>query len=527
MPSFTKRRSMTGAHCSETLQQSSKISGGQDRCQGHYNLHGEKPLKPTMSSCGWQGGRFTPLDESQVRTLHNTALDILEQRGTQVNSKLALQTFQDGGAWVDAERRVVRLPRAMVEDALATAPSRVLLAGREEKYDLELADSRVYLGTGGTALYVLDLEGNRRQSTLRDVAEIARLADALENVHFIVIPVYPNELPLEQVDINRFHASLLNCSKHIQGGVYTMEGIRQVIKMAEEIVGGTEALRRRPIVSFITCLVSPLKIDADYGDFLVEICRQGLPVSISIEPLSGATAPITLAGHLTQWAAEALSGVTLAQLVNPGTPCLVGYVGTITDLRTMGYVSGAIEQGLLNAGAAQLAHYWRVPLYATSGMSDAKVLDAQCGYEGAMTTLMACLAGANFIHDAVGLMEFAMTVSYGKLVLDNEIVGMAMRAVRGIEVNEATIAADVIKEIGPGGNYLISEHTVRYMRDEFYFPTLSDRQSRQDWEASGARTVQERANERARHLLATHRPLPFPPGVEDRLLGIIPGLVGI
>lgn len=485
------------------------------------------PYAKQAPSGGWSGGTFAPLDRAGVERIHNAAIDLLERCGTQVNSRQAFEIFARAGACADPTTRIVKIPRAMVEDALDRAPSRVLLAGRDPKNDLILEGARVYLGTGGTTLYVLDLEGVRRESVLKDVAEIARLVDALENVHFIVIPVYPSELPVEKVDVNRFHASLANCSKHIQGGIYTIEGIHNTIKMAEVIVGGPDALRERPIVSFITCLISPLKIDAHYGDFLVEICRQGLPVSLSIEPLSGATAPITLAGHLAQWAAEALSGITLAQLANPGTPVLAGYVGTVTDLRSMGYLCGAVEQGLLNAGVAQLAHHWRVPSYATSGMSDAKLLDTQAGYEGAMTTLMATLAGANFIHDAAGLMEFAMTVSYDKLVIDNEVIGMAMRAVRGIEVNDATLALDAIMEVGPGGNYLTHPHTVQHMRGEFYFPTLSNRDLRETWEADGATTTQQRANDRARQILETHRPLPFPPGVEELLLATIPGLVGL
>jgi trimethylamine--corrinoid protein Co-methyltransferase len=495
------------------------------RTQTHSDTFGGSPVATRKTSGGWEGGSYRPLTDSEVRRIHSAALDLLERIGTQVNCVRAFELFRRKGAMVDEATRVVRIPRSMVEDCIASAPSRVLLAGREEEHDLELEGTRVYLGTGGTTLYVLDLNGVRRKSTLRDVADIARLADALHNVHFIVIPVYPNEVPVEQVDVSRFYASLSNSSKHIQGGIYTLDGIRNVIKMAEGIAGSTEALRARPLISFIICLISPLKIDGHYGDLLIEVCRQGVPVSISVEPICGTTAPVTLAGHLAQWGAEVLSGVTLAQLVNPGTPCLAGFVGTIADLRTMGYLSGAIEQGLLNAGVAQICRLWDIPCYATSGMSDAKVIDAQVGYEGAMTTLMATLAGANLIHDAAGLMEFAMTASYEKLVIDNEIIGMAMRAVRGIEVSDETIATDVIGEVGSGGNYLTAEHTLEHMRREFYFPTLSDREHRSQWEASGAQDIRQRANERARRILATHRPHPLPASAEERILAEIPGLV--
>ncbi|MGQ9666823.1 MAG: trimethylamine methyltransferase family protein [Anaerolineae bacterium] len=477
-----------------------------------------------MGSGGLTGGQYRPLTPESVGRIHQVALDILWEVGTQVNSAEAFEIFAEAGATVDRDTRVVRIPRSMVEDAIASAPSRVVLAGRDERHDLILEGNRVYLGTGGTTIYVLDLEGNKRKSTTQDVADIARLVDALDNVHFIVIPVYPNELPVEQVDVNRFYASLANSSKHVQGGVYTLEGVRQVIRMGEIIAGGPDALRERSILSFIICLISPLKMDAHYTDMMLEIVRHGLPVSISVEPLSGATAPITLAGHLAQWAAEALSGVTLVQLTRKGSPCLPGYVGTITDLRNMGYLSGAVEQGLLNAGVAQLAHYWNLPCYATSGMSDSKALDVQTGYEGAMTTLMAVLSGANFIHDAAGLMEFAMVASYEKYVIDNEVIGMAMRAVRGIEVSTETLAQEVITAVGPGGNFLAEDHTARHLRSEFYFPTLSDRESREDWMAAGAKTARDRAREKVRQILQAHQPARWPDDVEKRIRGEIAGI---
>lgn len=475
---------------------------------------------------GWCGGQYQPLSHGQVVRLHDTALEILSGVGMQINNARAFSIFQERGAVVDCSTRIVKMPRSMVEDALASAPREVLLAGRVPEDDLLLEGNRVYMGTGGTALYVLGLDGAKRPSTLKDLREIARLVDALHNIDFVVIPVYPNELEDKvQVDVNRFYASLSNTTKHIQGGVYTLEGIRQVIKMGELIAGGERALRERPCVSFIVCLISPLAMDDVYTDFIIEVARQGLPISLSVEPLSGATAPVTLAGHLAQWAAEVLAGVTLVQLVNRGAPCLPGYVGSITDLRTMDYVSGAVEQGLLNAGAAQLSHLWGLPCYATSGMSDSKILDAQSGYEGAITTTMAALAGANFIHDAAGLTEFAMTASYEKFVMDDEIIGMVKRAVRGIEVNDETIAEDLIKQVGAAGHYLAETHTVNHMRDEFFFPALADREKRETWEQAGCKDTRQRANECACDILANHRPTPLSMEAQARIRAEIPSLI--
>jgi trimethylamine--corrinoid protein Co-methyltransferase len=474
---------------------------------------------------GLAGGQYRPLSQDGVRQIHAAALEILSTTGVEINSPRALDVLESAGARVDRSLPRVWLPESMVEDAISSAPSQVNLHGRRPDNDLVLEGTRVYLGTGGTAIYVLDLEGEKRLSTLEDCHRIPRLVDALENVHFIVLPVYPNELLEEQVDVNRFFAGLTNSSKHIMGGMYTLEGTLDVIRMAEIIAGGPEALRERPIISFITLMISPLRVDEIYGDILIEVARRGIPLAVPSEPQTGSTSPVTLAGNLTMFAADTLTGVTLAQLANPGTPVLCGYVGTIADLRTMGYLSGAVEQGLLNASAAQLAQHWQIPFYATSGMSDSKVIDVQTGYEGAMTTLMAALAGANYIHDAAGLMEFAMVASYEKYVVDNEVIGMAMRAVRGIEVSPQTIGMETIKAVGPGGNFLIEKHTVDHMRNEFFFPTLSDRETREDWRRAGALDARERANVIARQLLQTYQPEPLPGNVLARIHSEIPGLI--
>jgi trimethylamine--corrinoid protein Co-methyltransferase len=474
---------------------------------------------------GLEGGQYRPLSQADVHLIHTSALDILEKAGVEVNSPIALELLAEAGARLDRSTSRAWLSRSMVEDAIASAPSQVTLCGRQPEHDLRLEGRRVHLGTGGTAIYALDLQGEKHLSTLQDCRRIPRLVDALENVHFIVLPVYPNDLERDVVDVNRFYAGLSNSSKHIMGGMYTMQGAMDVIRMGEIIAGGPQALRERPILSFITLIISPLTVDKQYGDIMIEVARKGIPIAVPSEPQTGSTSPVTLAGNLTMFAADTLTGVTLTQLANPGAPVLCGYVGTITDMRSMGYLSGAVEAGLLNAGAAQLAQSWEIPFYPTAGMSDSKLIDAQTGYESAMTTLMAALSGANYIHDAAGLMEFAMVASYEKYVVDNEIIGMAMRAVHGIQVTPATIGAEVIQAVGPGGHFLTEDHTMRYLRSEFFFPRISDREPRENWEAEGASNTRQRARQRAQELLDSHQPLPLPEDAVQRIHAEIPGLV--
>ena len=190
----------------------------------------------------------------------------------------------------------------------------------------------------------------------------------------------------------------------------------------------------------------------------------------------------------------------------------------------MGYVSGSVEMGLINAGAAAMAQYLNLPNYTTAGMSDSKVVDAQNGYEKAVTDVLVALSGSNFIHDAAGLVEFASTASYKQYVIDNEIIGMAMRAVRGIEVTDETIALDAYRRVGPGGNFLADPHTIKWMRREHYLPKLSDRQLRINWEKAGSPTVEEKAVAEAKRILKDHKPLGLSPELNDALRAQFPKL---
>jgi len=474
---------------------------------------------------GLSGGSFKPLTDDAIGKIHQAAMNIIEEVGFEVNSKTALDLFEKAGAKVDREMRRVRMPEKKVLEIISTAPSEITLCGQDEKHDMDLGKQRVYAGTGGTALYVYHPDTGKKQSTtLEDLKRIAKLVDHLDNIHFFLLPTYPTELPLEQVDVNRFFAGLDNTTKHIMGGIYTAEGVNQVIKMAEMIAGSPAKLKERPIISMITCSISPLMIDSTYGDLLITIARKGVPLSCPAEPLCGATSPITLASNITMQTVDSLMGVMLTQIANPGTPVMLGSVATNTDLTDMKYLAGSIEMGLINAGGAQMAQFYKLPFYATAGMTDSKMLDAQCGYESALTSLQCALAGANYIHDAAGLMEFAMTVCYEKYVIDNEILGMVMRAVEGIKVNEDTLALDLIKQVGPGGNFIAAKHTRRFMRNEHYQPLLSDRYNREEWEARGSKSTWQKASEQVKEIIAgPGHSLPAP--IRGNVLAEIKGLV--
>ncbi|MCF8080320.1 MAG: trimethylamine methyltransferase family protein [Desulfobacterales bacterium] len=476
---------------------------------------------------GLTGGDYKPLTEADIEKIHRSVLKIFSEVGVQVNYPEALKIFEKAGAKVDADSRIVRFEQDMVMELIARAPSMVNLCGREPdgSLDCEIGGTKVHLGTGGTALNVQDPGStDARTSQLADVMNMARAVDALENIHFYMLNVHPHDVERDDIDVNRFGAALNRTKKHIMGGVYTVEGIRNVIKMAEMIAGSPEKLRERPFVSMVTCIISPFKLDEDYGRLAIEVAKNGIPLVVPAEPLCGATSPITIAGTLVVECVDTLTGVMLAQLVNPGTPVIFGCVSSITDLRDMKYLAGALEMGLINAGASQMAQFYKLPIYATAGMSDAKVSDAQAGYESAMTSLMVALAGGNFIHDAAGFLEFCMTASFDKLVIDDEIIGMVMRAVEGIRVDDDTLALDELMKVGPGGHFVSSRHTRRHMRTEQFMPKLSDRDGREAWQAAGAKDTRQRAAEKARSILDAEPVSMISPEVRKKILAEIPGI---
>ena len=477
---------------------------------------------------GLRGGQYKPLTDEEIHKVHTTSLRVLSEVGVQVNFPEALELFRDAGAETDEADRIVKVTPDLVEELVDRAPPVVILCGQPEtgEFDCEIGGNTVYMGTGGTALSVQDPGcTDSRPAELADVMNMARMVEALDNIHFYMLNVYPNDLPVEIVDVNRFGAALNQTRKHIMGGVYSLEGVRNVIKMAEIIAGSPERLRERPFISMVTCNISPFKLDESYSQLAMEAARNRIPVVVPAEPLCGATAPITLAGNLVVQNVDTLAGVMLTQLANPGTPVLYGCISSITDLRDMKYLSGAVEMGLMNAASAQMAQFYHLPLYSTAGMSDSKVNDAQAGYESAITSLMVALAGGNFIHDAAGFLEFCLTASYDKLVIDNEIIGMIMRAVEGIRVDDETLAFDVLKETGPGGHFVSNRHTRRHMRSEQYRPQLSNRENRDQWKIDGGKDASARATEKAREILDGANGSVLPKEIRKRLKEEIPGLM--
>ncbi|SHJ36558.1 trimethylamine---corrinoid protein Co-methyltransferase [Dethiosulfatibacter aminovorans DSM 17477] len=474
-----------------------------------------------------EGGQLRLLSDTDIKKIHETSMKILEDTGMKIKNADARKIFAENGAEVDEETHIVKIPREMVMKAVESAPSKVILYGKEEKNDLHLEKTRTHLGTGGTVLYALDLEtGKKRPTETKDVRDIARMVDYCNNTSFYVINTYPQDVPDSASDVNRFYWGLTNTNKHVMGGMYTMEGLKGAIDIAEQVAGGADELRKRPIASFIVLMISPLIMDDLYSDFLIEIAKKGLPVVVSSEPLAGATSPVTIAGTIAINNAETLAGITLTQLVNPGTPILYGSTSSIMDMREGTYMAGAVESAMINAGISQMTQFYDLPMYGTAGMSDSKTIDTQAGYESAITAMTVALSGSNYIHDSVGLLEMCQVFSYDKMVIDNEILGNVLRVMDGITVNDDTLALDVIQRVGPGGHYLSDDHTVAHVRNEFFMPKIADRQTRIRWEEGGSKTTEERARKVVDRILKKHVPKPVHPELKAKIRSQYPGIMG-
>ena len=469
-----------------------------------------------------QGGQVKILSDDQIEQIHLSALSILWRTGVEVREDQAFEILKKAGCPTNG--KMVRIPSHLVEEAVRLAPKTFMLYGRDPNFKVTLEGRKVYYEPMIGRLNTLDLEtGARRRTTLEDVGKLVRVADALEHytlLHSGAIMPHIEGVPDEVSHVHGYLTSVKNSSKVIKGVVRGKEKARDCIRMASVIAGGEEALKRRPNI-FTTCnVISPLEYMVEQTEGLIEYARMGLPVDIASEPQLGATSPVTLAGTIAQQSAEILGLNVVAQLVHPGTPVLMGTVAGVMDLRNGTIALGGVEAAMINVAHAQMAQFYQIPSRGTGSNTESKVFDMQAGYEKTITLLLPALAGANMIFYP-GTMDHALTVSLESLVIDHEICDIIARILNGISVTEETLALDIIDKVGPGGHFLNQKHTMKYLKQEHFIPQLSDRDSYEAWVEKGKPSIQERAKDRVKKILAEHEPLPLDPTVEKELLAII------
>lgn len=446
------------------------------------------------------------LSPKKTKQIDAAGREILKQVGIKLLDDALCERLKKGGARVDSARQSVFMDDAWLDARLSDAPPQVTLYARRSGLDLALGKGHVYFGNGGRVFQLLDTAtGGMRPTMLRDIANAGCLVDQLDHLHFFIIPCQAYDIPSGHYHLNDFFQAFDNTDKHVMGGCDTEQGARQMHALASVIAGDEETLRTRPFVSVITNPISPLTIDAVTCQ-IIEFCAgKGLPMTCAPAPITGATAPTTLAGALAQAHAEALAGVALIQFLHPGTPVMYGAVPSAMDLRKMNLSFGAVETAMMNAAAVSLAHLNHLPIYASAGVTDAKVPDVQAGGEKMLSNLLVAQAGADFIHLAAGMLDSGNAICLEQYLIDDEMIGMIRRLLKGIDVNVETMALECIRAVGPGGNFVLEDHTVDHMMDEHFYPRLCVREPFGVWADQGEPTIVSRAREHVREMLADRR----------------------
>ncbi|MFC2010757.1 trimethylamine methyltransferase family protein [Chloroflexota bacterium] len=429
-----------------------------------------------------------------LKQIDQTGRRILEEIGVSISDSTFLDRLKTAGAQVDYNNQRVYFKGDWLDEVLERAPSRFILYSRDGRNDLYLGEGNAFFANGGRVFRILDMRtGGYRLTMLRDVANTATLVNGLDHIRFYIIACQAHDIKPVNYHLLDFYYAFNNTTKHVMGGCDNLRGVKQMWKLASIIAGGKDKLREKPFVSVLTNTISPLTLDSTTLDILDFCATHGIPVSCSPAPIAGATAPATLAGTLAQMHAESLAGVAITQVFAPGARVLYSAVPTAMDLRTMELTMGSVETGMMSAAAVQLAKLYNLPIYTSGGVTEAKRPDIQAGFEKGVSNMAVAMSGADCIRLTAGMIDSGNSISYEQFVIDNEIIGMIYRIRDGITVNEDTLGFDVIKNVGPGGNYVMEDHTVDHMMDEFFYPTLSVRSNFDIWEEKGRPDMLSRA----------------------------------
>lgn len=460
----------------------------------------------------------------EIDQIHSASLELLERTGVEIHHPKALELLSDAGARISDEN-LVKFPPHIVQEALDTAPERVVIANRLGERSLFLEGSNVYYGIGSDLKFTVDTEsGKRRDSTLEDIERSARFCDGLENIDFLLTYAMANELDQDLVDLQHFYAMTKNSTKPMVVTPFSsdtteimLEGIYDV---ATEIAGGEDELKNNPFIIFYGQFTSPFQHGKMDLERLLFCSDRELPIVYAPTIMAGASGPATMAGSLALGNAEILAGITISQLNNPGAPFIYGGHVAPLDPRSSILTYGNPEWHMSSAALTQLSNKYRLPSWSTGGCTDSKIMDGQAIGEAVYSSLLSGLSGANLIHD-VGYLESGLTGNLDFVTIMNEFIGLMKRIMNGYEVSEETLAIDLIDEKGPGGDFITERHTVNHFREETWIPELLDRQGRQTWSDGGSTTLEERAHKKAKELLDSHKPQRIVNDKKEAIEGII------
>jgi trimethylamine--corrinoid protein Co-methyltransferase len=460
----------------------------------------------------------TLLTQQQVERTHSASLEILETVGLLVRNDKARLIFGQNGCRVDGETQNVKFPVQVVEKYRSMLPPSFTFHGRDPQYDRTLPRDRPVIVTGSSAPDLIDpVTGGVRRARSADIARIAHLIQELPGYDVFSISTLAEDAPPGQFTLARLYPSLKYCLKPVRSTTKDMQDIQAVLRLLYAIAGGQEAYHAHPFVTHHYCpVVSPLTMDQLSTEAVIYFCELGLPVYPSIVPNAGLTSPMSMAGTLAQGNAEFLAISVLMQMVREGTPTIYATLPTVADMRSGAYASGGIECGMLHMAFAQMARFYHVPYGGYIGLSNAKINDAQSGYETGMSCVAGILSGMDMLNMG-GLLDALKVFDFAKAVIDDEIAFMLKRLSRGFAFDEQELAVEVISQVKAGGSFMLHPHTKKRMRSEALLTRLADRDARQAWEKKGSPDTYARAMLRVKEILTRESTVTFPADAETRI----------
>ena len=454
--------------------------------------------------------RLEALSEQETEAIKEASYVMLRDTGVMVHHDEVLRLLGEAGATVEPERKIVRLPEKLVVGSVCQAAKQYTLCGRDGNQTARFGHHDFVLMSSPGQFAWIDLQtGDRRPATIQDTRDAIRLGDALGHITVVGAMAQPEEISERYRDVLLTAELVKGTGKPTRCWVRNGKTARYILEIYRAVAGGQAALRSRPMIEAFLEPISPLQLPRDGLDIVREFAQAGQPVSIGPMAMTAGTAPGTLAGTLAQENAEILAGIVITQLLAPGTPITYGGIPHIMDPRTGICSFGSPEQGLMAVAMAQVARSYGFPVYVNVGLTDAKLPDAQAGIEKATTLLLGALAGADtFGHCGICGTDHAGSLLW--LAFDNEVMDYIRRITRGFAVDPDRLATEIVEAVGPAGNFLAEEHTVRHFRREMWLPTPAwTRQAYDLWRSEGGRSFADRLRDQVNEILTTHRPEPM------------------
>jgi trimethylamine--corrinoid protein Co-methyltransferase len=457
--------------------------------------------------------RLNVLQPDDVEEVYSATMEVLEHTGVKITHPHALELLDGAGARVDGN--LVRIPDWMVKDALRKAPSRIVLGKRGGERSVKLERNRSWFGASLDCIdYLEPFTRERRKFVLDDCRTTATLLDALSNYAWGMTFGIADDVPAEFADRLVLKEAMTYSEKPMVFCCQGVESLKEIYEMAIIISGGEKQFLNAPTIVMLADPISPLTFSDEILDKMIFCAEKRIPQICYGAPQAGSTGPASFAGSVVQGTAESLSGLVITQLVRQGAPFIYGAFATVMDMRTTIFSYGAPEMILMGAALAQISQHIKLPYFGTAGCSDAKLPDSQAAAEATLSCQSAALSGANLVHDC-GLLDHGCLASPAYMVLVNEVLFMINQFMRGIRVDEETLATDVIHSVGPGGHFMEEEHTMKYFR-EVWYSNLFDRSNYETWLEQGGRRFQERLWEQTQ-LKLEHQPQPLPEEVLKEL----------